>query len=115
MPSEVTGVVVTEVVRGSPAARLGFAPRDIVVAVNGEQIASVDDLQTLAESDPLGVSRSSVVVSASGRSSDERSLRAADVEGNGRAPSARRSPAAEKLGEVTGQEHLTGEDGVLAR
>jgi len=51
MASEVTGVVVTEVVRGSPAARLGFAPRDIVVAINGEEIASVDDLQRIAESD----------------------------------------------------------------
>ena len=51
MASEVTGVVVTEVVRGSPAARLGFAPRDIVVAINGEEIASVDDLQAIAESD----------------------------------------------------------------
>ena len=47
-----TGVVVTEVVRGSPAARLGFQPRDIVVAVNGEPIVSVDDLQTMSESDP---------------------------------------------------------------
>ncbi|KQW27413.1 serine protease [Rhizobium sp. Root274] len=52
MASEVTGVVVTEVVQGSPAARLGFQPRDIVVAVNGEDIASVDDLKKIAESDP---------------------------------------------------------------
>ncbi|MCJ8239425.1 DegQ family serine endoprotease [Peteryoungia algae] len=51
MVSETTGVVVTEVVRGSPAARLGFAPRDIVVAINGEEIASVDDLQRIAGSD----------------------------------------------------------------
>ena len=52
MASEVTGVVVTEVVRGSPAARLGFAPRDIVVSVNGETIRSVDDLATIADSNP---------------------------------------------------------------
>ncbi|MFN3719085.1 MAG: DegQ family serine endoprotease [Rhizobium rhizophilum] len=52
MASEVTGVVVTEVLRGSPAARLGFAPRDIIVAINGEEIGSVDDLQKIAESDP---------------------------------------------------------------
>ncbi len=52
MASEVTGVVVTEVVRGSPAARLGFQPRDIVLAVNGETIVSVEDLQKIAQSDP---------------------------------------------------------------
>ncbi|THV25444.1 DegQ family serine endoprotease [Peteryoungia ipomoeae] len=52
MPTEATGVVVSEVVRGSPSARLGFAPKDIVVSVNGVDIKAVDDLVTLAESDP---------------------------------------------------------------
>ena len=52
MASEVTGVVVTEVVRGSPAARLGFAPRDIVVSVNGETVSQVEDLVALSRSDP---------------------------------------------------------------
>ncbi|CAH0340481.1 DegQ family serine endoprotease [Rhizobium sp. CECT 9324] len=51
MASEVTGVVVTEVVKGSPAARLGFAPRDIVVAINGANVNSVDDLAAAAGSD----------------------------------------------------------------
>jgi len=52
MPSEVTGVVITKVEGGSLASRLGFAPRDIVVSVNGTIIASTADMQAMAESDP---------------------------------------------------------------
>jgi len=43
------GVVVTEVAAGAPAARLGFLrPGDVVTAVNGERVDSVDELQALA-------------------------------------------------------------------
>jgi Do/DeqQ family serine protease len=52
MASEVTGVVVTEVVGGSPAARLGFAPRDILVAINGVNINSVSELVEAAAGTP---------------------------------------------------------------
>ncbi|MGL3609104.1 DegQ family serine endoprotease [Rhizobium sp. G187] len=52
LPTEATGVVITEVVRGSPAARLGFAPKDILVSVNGVNINAVDDVMKLADSDP---------------------------------------------------------------
>jgi S1-C subfamily serine protease len=45
-------VVVTEVNRGSPAARVGFQPKDIVVAVNGTPIETSETLEALAQSDP---------------------------------------------------------------
>ncbi|MDI7865155.1 DegQ family serine endoprotease [Rhizobiaceae bacterium n13] len=52
MPTELTGVVVTDVKPGSPAARLGFAPRDIVVAINGNAIASTEELEAAVDDDP---------------------------------------------------------------
>jgi Do/DeqQ family serine protease len=52
MPAEATGVVIEEISRGSPAARLGFAPRDIIIAVNGQEITSTEGLQSILESDP---------------------------------------------------------------
>ncbi|MDH6268957.1 Do/DeqQ family serine protease [Rhizobium sp. SG_E_25_P2] len=52
MPAEATGVVIQEISRGSPAARLGFAPRDIIIAVNGQEITSTEGLQSILESDP---------------------------------------------------------------
>jgi S1-C subfamily serine protease len=52
MPAEATGVVIEEISRGSPAARLGFAPRDIIVAINGQEITSTEGLQAMLESDP---------------------------------------------------------------
>lgn len=43
------GVIVLEVQRGTPAANTRFLrPRDIVVAVNGDRVRSVDDLKALA-------------------------------------------------------------------
>ncbi|MCY1250374.1 peptidase Do [compost metagenome] len=38
------GVVVTEINRGSPAARIGLAPKDIIRSVNG---AAIDSSKTL--------------------------------------------------------------------
>lgn len=52
MPSEATGVVIEQISRGSPAARLGFEPRDIIIAINGQEITSTEGLQAMLESDP---------------------------------------------------------------
>ncbi|WP_062016740.1 DegQ family serine endoprotease [Aureimonas sp. AU4] len=43
------GVVVTEVEPGTPAARLGFQPKDIVLSLNGRDIRSSADLEQRAE------------------------------------------------------------------
>jgi len=52
MPTESVGVVVEEISRGSPAARVGFAPRDIIVNVNGVDIDSTERLQTVIDNQP---------------------------------------------------------------
>jgi Do/DeqQ family serine protease len=52
MPSEVQGVVVEDVVRGSPSARLGFEPRDIIINVNGVDIDSTEKLQSVIDTQP---------------------------------------------------------------
>jgi Do/DeqQ family serine protease len=52
LPTDKTGVVVAEVVRNSPAARLGFQPGDIVISLNGDAVSSTKVLQTLVGSDP---------------------------------------------------------------
>ncbi|GEO87152.1 MULTISPECIES: DegQ family serine endoprotease [Alphaproteobacteria] len=52
MPSEATGVAITEIAQGSPAARLGFAPHDIIVSVNGVEISSTAVLAKVAADDP---------------------------------------------------------------
>ncbi|MCC7271320.1 MAG: DegQ family serine endoprotease [Alphaproteobacteria bacterium] len=41
------GVVILEVRRGTTAARLGFAPGDVIREVNGQQIATVQQLQRI--------------------------------------------------------------------
>ena len=38
MPPEAAGVVITEVKRGSPAQRVGFTPRDVIVSLNGTPV-----------------------------------------------------------------------------
>ncbi len=43
---ESTGVVIVEVARGSPAARIGREPRDIVVNINGADIDKTETLQS---------------------------------------------------------------------
>jgi serine protease Do len=45
--SELTGVTVLKVARGTPGARLGLQARDIVLAVNGSEIDSVERLRQL--------------------------------------------------------------------
>ncbi|MNL34460.1 Periplasmic serine endoprotease DegP precursor [compost metagenome] len=44
MSTSLQGVVVTEINRGSPAARIGLAPKDIIRSVNG---AAIDSSKTL--------------------------------------------------------------------
>jgi len=46
------GVVVTEVNRGSPAARIGLQPRDIIVEFNGTAVASTEALASLVNENP---------------------------------------------------------------
>ena len=41
------GLIITAIARGSTAARLGFRPGDLLVAINGEEIRSVDGLRTI--------------------------------------------------------------------
>lgn len=52
MPSEVTGVVITDIIAGSPAARLGFAPHDIVISVNGVNVTSTEAMAEAVADDP---------------------------------------------------------------
>ena len=52
MQPELQGVVIEEVTRGSPAARIGFEPRDIIVNINGEAITSTKKLEEVVRNDP---------------------------------------------------------------
>ncbi|WP_090676985.1 DegQ family serine endoprotease [Aureimonas jatrophae] len=49
MPDTRQGVVVMEVEPGTPAARLGFQPKDVILALNGRKIDSSADLERRAE------------------------------------------------------------------
>jgi S1-C subfamily serine protease len=51
MRSDVTGVAVVDIDRNSPAAGVGFQPRDIVREVNGEVIDTPEKLKQVAEQD----------------------------------------------------------------
>jgi S1-C subfamily serine protease len=48
------GVEIVDVVPGSPAALAGLRPEDLVVAVDGEPVEKVDDLQRLMVEDLIG-------------------------------------------------------------
>ncbi|WFU88665.1 DegQ family serine endoprotease [Rhizobium sp. CC1099] len=52
MPTESTGVVVADVKDGSPAARLGFEPKDIIVSINGAPVQTTEELEQMADADP---------------------------------------------------------------
>lgn len=52
MSAELQGVVIEDVARGSPSARLGFAPRDIIINVNGTDIDSTERLQSVIDGNP---------------------------------------------------------------
>jgi Do/DeqQ family serine protease len=51
MPAESTGVVVVDVTRGSPAARIGIEPRDIVININGVDIDTTETLEKALDSE----------------------------------------------------------------
>ncbi|MEO3431451.1 DegQ family serine endoprotease [Pelagibius sp. CAU 1746] len=44
MPDNWTGVVITKVQRGTPAERVGFRPRDVILSLNGESYQNSGDL-----------------------------------------------------------------------
>jgi S1-C subfamily serine protease len=48
------GIEVVEVVGGSPAARAGLRPEDLIVAVDGESMGDVGDLQRLMVAERIG-------------------------------------------------------------
>jgi S1-C subfamily serine protease len=48
------GIEVVEVVSGSPAARAGLRPEDLIVAVDGEPMSDVGDLQRLMVAERIG-------------------------------------------------------------
>jgi S1-C subfamily serine protease len=48
------GIEVVEVVSGSPAARAGLRPEDLIVAVDGEPMGDVGDLQRLMVAERIG-------------------------------------------------------------
>lgn len=52
LPAERTGVAVIAIKAGSPAARLGFREKDIVVSVNGSPVTAVDVMKGLIDDDP---------------------------------------------------------------
>ncbi|WP_102958632.1 DegQ family serine endoprotease [Mangrovicella endophytica] len=45
LPQDLTGVVVADVERGSYAARFGLKPKDIILAVNGDEISDTASLE----------------------------------------------------------------------
>src|SRR6478752_5932997 len=49
-----SGVEVVEVVEGSPAARAGLRPEDLIVELNGTPVESVDDIQRLMVGELIG-------------------------------------------------------------
>lgn len=52
MPTSSQGVVITQINRGSPASRVGFQPKDIVLAVNGTPIDKTATLEAITQEDP---------------------------------------------------------------
>ena len=52
VPTDKTGVVVTDVSRGSPSARLGFQSNDIIVSINGTTVNTTKTLEGMLEEDP---------------------------------------------------------------
>jgi C-terminal processing protease CtpA/Prc len=83
------GVVVTEVMPGSPAAEAGVQEYDVIVAFNGVAVNSSRALQEAVEQSTLGQRRSLTVI----RDGNERKL---DLIVN-RLPSATRSPKRSQL------------------
>jgi serine protease Do len=49
-----SGIEVVHVVAGSPAARAGLRPEDIILSIGGEPVAGMDDVQRLMDGDAVG-------------------------------------------------------------
>jgi S1-C subfamily serine protease len=47
-------VEIVQVVEGSPAARAGLRPEDLILEVDGEPTEGMDDLQRIMVSDAIG-------------------------------------------------------------
>ncbi len=84
-----SGVVIVDVARGSPASRVGFQPKDIIVSLNGADITSSarwrKRCMTIRAS---GALRSFAMVSACGSSCDERRPLCTSDSSGGRQPAA---------------------------
>jgi Do/DeqQ family serine protease len=52
MPSQVSGVVIVDVKRGSPAFRVGFQPKDVILSLNGTDMASTADVEKALDDSP---------------------------------------------------------------
>jgi S1-C subfamily serine protease len=62
--SQRSGVEVLEVAEGSPAARAGLRPEDLVVALGDAPVAGVADLQRLMTDELIGTGVDVVVIRA---------------------------------------------------
>jgi len=49
-----SGIEVVQVVEGSPAARAGLRPEDVIVEIDGQPVTSTDDLQRLMAGELIG-------------------------------------------------------------
>ncbi|NTF32272.1 DegQ family serine endoprotease [Rhizobium skierniewicense] len=52
MPTSTTGVVIMDVKRNSPASRVGFQPKDIIVSLNGADMTSTANVEKALEDNP---------------------------------------------------------------
>jgi serine protease Do len=48
------GALITQVVRGSPAEQIGLKPGDVITAIDGKSIASVDELNEILHGYQIG-------------------------------------------------------------
>lgn len=52
LPQGATGVVIIDIKRGSPASRVGFQPKDIIVTLNGVDMAKTADVEHALDDNP---------------------------------------------------------------
>ncbi len=52
MPTTTSGVIIVDVKRNSPAARVGFQPKDIIVSLNGTDMTSTATVEKALEDNP---------------------------------------------------------------